>query len=113
MKQLECKVVEGAVTLSMFLLKFGTTFVNLTSERSLCIENNSNEHLPFRWSFGTSEERLEESDEIFETVSSGSFAIKPASGRVWANSTQHIRVQFTPIQATTYNSTATLNIIGR
>ncbi|CDJ63525.1 Hydrocephalus-inducing protein like protein, related [Eimeria necatrix] len=112
-KQLECTVVEAAVTLSTSLLKFDTTFVNLTSERSLCIQNNSNEHLPFRWSFGASEERLEEFDEILETVSSGSFAIKPASGRVWANSTLHIRVQFTPIQATTYNSTAILNIIGR
>lgn len=106
-------MVEAAVTLSTSLLKFDTTFVNLTSERSLCIQNNSNEHLPFRWSFGASEERLEEFDEILETVSSGSFAIKPASGRVWANSTLHIRVQFTPIQATTYNSTAILNIIGR
>ncbi|CDI85439.1 Hydrocephalus-inducing protein like protein, related [Eimeria praecox] len=51
-KPVQGTVVEGPVTLSTSILKFDTTFVNLTCEKTVCIENNTSEHLPFWWSLG-------------------------------------------------------------
>ena len=112
-KPIQGTVVEGAVTISTSSLKFDTTFVNLRSEKTVSIENNSTEHLPFWWSFGPSKEIRDQSEPHLELVSSGCYSIKPASGRIWANSRQNIRIEFAPLQATSYNCTAILNIAGR
>ncbi|CDJ53112.1 hypothetical protein, conserved [Eimeria brunetti] len=112
-RPLQGTVTEGAVTLSTSLLKFDTTFVNLTSEKTVCIENDTSEHLPFWWCFGPPNDTEDELGHHREFVSSGCYSIKPAYGRVWAKSSQNIRIEFAPIQATTYNSIALLNIAGR
>lgn len=111
--------------LSASLVEFDRTFVNLSCERSICIENNSDEHLPFSWSFGSSSRQPKvrpsaapggvdvEAEDNFELANCGSFSIKPASGRIWAKSKRNIRIGFTPDRATAHSATAILNIAGR
>ncbi|OEH79817.1 hydrocephalus inducing related protein [Cyclospora cayetanensis] len=126
-RYLQGTVVEGNVKLSTSAVQFNTTFVNLTSEQSICIENDSTEHLPFWWSFDPSSKQAHlnanglskdihlEQKENPEKITSGSFSIKPASGRVWAKSKRNIRIEFTPQQATSYREkclTLQLNGVG-
>ncbi|KAL8270019.1 hypothetical protein Esti_006052 [Eimeria stiedai] len=118
------EVCEVGVVLSASCIVFEKTFVNLTSERTICIENHSNEHLPFSWSFestvpqtsGPAEagEGTEDKQRVCpDLIMSSSFSIKPAFGRIWARSKRFFHLEFTPERASCFNATLICNIAGR
>ncbi|KAL8431118.1 hypothetical protein Efla_004639 [Eimeria flavescens] len=121
-RQLQAEVREGAVFLSATKIEFARTFVNLTSQQVLSIENNTDEHLPFSWSFELPPKRVVSSTdgsdtmeevESFPLVHFSSFSIKPRLGRVWAKSKRSVYVEFTPERARSYSAVVLCNIAGR